>query len=264
MCLQSGENMGQSGNPPKIIVEPTVEAAVEFVAGLFKTIVCEAASQRSACRMALAGGTTPRALYQRLAEDPSGEQVPWSQVEVFFGDERDVPLDHVESNYRMVQRTLLDHVPIHPMRVHPMRADAEDIEATAAEYERTVRQLVPAGQDGVPCFDLVLLGMGGDGHTASLFPGADALRENQRLVVAYHVPVLGRKRMTVTFPLINAARNVVLLVTGADKAQSVAVLLGPDTEARKALPAAGVNPAAGMLSIVLDAEAARSAGLKAG
>jgi 6-phosphogluconolactonase len=250
-------------NAPKIIVEPTAETAVQFVATLFKAIICEADGRGGACRLALAGGTTPRALYQRLASESVSGQVPWSCVDVFFGDERDVPLDHVESNYGMAQRTLLDHVPIDPTRIHPMRADAEDIASAAAEYERTIRENVPSGPDGVPCFDLILLGMGGDGHAASLFPGNDAVEENRKLVLAYYVPVLGRKRMTITFPLINAARNIILLVTGADKAPAVQNLLGEESGDRHALPAARVNPSRGLLTLVLDADAGRLAGLKA-
>ena len=243
-----------------VVVWPTAERATWHVAEQVKHILCQAVEQREICYVALAGGTTPHGLYLTLAGAAISGEVPWQHVEVFFGDERDVPHDHVESNYRMAQRTLLDHVPIQPQRVHPMPADADDLGAAAADYERTIRQAVPAGDDGLPAFDLVLLGMGGEGHVASLFPDTEAIAESKRLVTSYHVPMLGRDRMTFTFPLINAARNVLLLVIGEDKAQAVGRLLGDDDSARSQLPASRV--ARPNSTLVLDAAAARVAGLK--
>jgi 6-phosphogluconolactonase len=192
-----------------------------------------------------------------LTRPPLAESVPWSRLEIFFGDERDVPQDHVENNYRMVASVLLDHVPVVPGQVHPMPADSPDLPAAAREYELLIRRLVPpaAGSD-VPRLDLVLLGMGGEGHTASLFPDTPALAERERLVVAQFVPVIGRKRMTFTFPLINAARKVVFFVTGADKSGAVAAVLGEDAGRRGRFPAARVQPAGGELVFILDAAAA--------
>jgi 6-phosphogluconolactonase len=240
-----------------VLIESSADKAAEAVATVFKGIVCEAVGQREACYIALSGGTTPHALYGQLARDEEVLELPWPSVEVFFGDERDVPHDHTDSNYRMAQRALLDHVPIRPGGIHPMPADAPDLAAAAGDYEQLVRRVVPAGPGGLPRFDMVLLGMGADGHTASLFPGSDGLKETRRLVVGHFVPVLGRQRMTFTLPLINAARVVVLLVTGADKADAVARLLGEDASAKAGIPAAGIAPAAGKLYVVLDADAAR-------
>jgi 6-phosphogluconolactonase len=249
-------------NPsPDVRVLATGQQATTTVARLFKQIVSEAVRQRGVCTVALAGGTTPRALYQELAAHVFDADVPWQDVEIFFGDERDVPHDHIESNYHMVQRALLDHVPISPDRVHPMPADGADLDASAGDYEQIIRDLVPAGADGVPQFDLILLGMGGDGHTASLFPRSDGLGAADRLVVSHRVPVLGRHRMTFTFPLINAAREVVFLISGDDKAEAVATLLGDDADSRAEIPAANVQPA-GKLTLVLDAHAARQTDLK--
>ena len=241
----------------QVIVEPHADVATEVVARVFTTILCDAVARRGECFMALAGGTTPHALYQRLAGEPAIAELPWSDVHVFFGDERDVPQDDIESNYAMAQRTLLDHVPIQPGCIHPMPADTEDIDAAARQAEQTLRDTVTAETDGVPRFDLILLGMGGDGHTASLFPGTEVLGETKRLIVGYHVAVLGRNRMTFTLPLINAARNVILLVTGSDKAEAVAGLLGDNPDAAGRIPAAGVAPTDGKLFVVLDADAAR-------
>ncbi|HUT60085.1 MAG TPA: 6-phosphogluconolactonase [Phycisphaerae bacterium] len=247
-----------------VIVKYSVEQATEFAAKEFARIVQRAADSRGACAVAMAGGTTPYVLYRKLAQTVATGKVPWEKVEVFFGDERDVPLDNVESNYCMARRTLLDNVPIEPTKVHPMRGDAEDLQAAAAEYEDVVRDLVPADPGGVPRFDLVLLGMGADGHTASLFPGTEALDVSDRLVIAYHVPVLGRKRMTFTFPLINAARDIVLLVTGEDKADAVARLLGHDEAAKRPIPAARIHTDDGRITLILDAAAAKQTGREPG
>jgi len=242
----------------RVVVEPTADEAAEFVLNLVKTIICESVDRAGACYLALAGGTTPHELYQRLARSGTTGEVPWRAVEVFFGDERDVPHDHIESNYHMVQRTLLDHLPIEPQRVHPMQGAAEDLQAAAAEYEQIIRRIVPAGEGGLPRFDLVLLGVGGDGHAASLFPDTEVLDECHKLVRAYFVPVLGRSRMTFTFPLINAARYVVMFVTGADKAEAMADMLSDDPQRCGRLPAARVRPAGGSLVVVLDGAAARA------
>ena len=181
--------------------------------------------------------------------------MPYQRVEFFFGDERNVPHDNIESNYRMAQRTLLDFLPVDPGHIFPMPADREDLDGGAAEYEKTIRD-VPGGSDGTPVFDLILLGIGGDGHTASLFPDTPALDERQKLVIAQFVPVLGRQRMTFTFPLINAARCVMCLVTGDDKAPVMAEVLSEDPSTKAHLPAARVNPQ-GTLVFAMDAAAAR-------
>jgi len=237
------------------------EAATKKAAELFKEVVCASVAERRVCNLALAGGTTPHDLYQKLAADVYNCDVPWASVNVFFGDERDVPHDHVDSNYHMAQRALLDHIPIPPEQIHPMPADSDDLEASAGEYEKIVRKIV-TGDEPMPRFDLILLGMGGDGHTASLFPRTEALSEKEKLIVSHHVPVLGRNRMTFTYALINAARHVMFLVTGEDKADAVAAVLGEDKKAREEIPAAQVNPVDGKLTIVLDAAAARKTDLK--
>jgi 6-phosphogluconolactonase len=247
----------------QIIVRRTVSDATDAAALAFERIVRETVRRKDVCHVALSGGTTPYLLYKELARATATGDLPWGQVEIFFGDERDVPHDDVESNYNMALRTLLDFVPVQPTRVHPMRGDAADLPAAAAEYERIIRQTVPAGPDGTPVFDLVLLGMGVDGHTASLFPGTEALAVTDKLVTAYFVPVLGRSRMTFTLPLINAAKNVMFLVTGEDKAHAVADLMGHDEAARKRIPSAHVAPAGGKLTFILDQAAAKLTNLQA-
>ena len=244
-------------NMPEVIVESLASHAIAKAAQLVRTIVTEAVQQRKTCSIALAGGTTPHSLYKHLAGEAIRGEIPWSQTDVFFGDERDVAHDDVASNYNMAQRTLLDHLPIQPDRIHPMPADADDLDAAAEGYERLIRDRVPAGPGGIPRMDLILLGMGTDGHTASLFPGTgDALDESEKLVLSHFVPVLGRSRMTFTFPLINAARNVLLFVLGQDKAETVAAILSSQRGTRREIPAGRIAPVDGRFIVLLDGDAA--------
>ncbi len=240
----------------KVLVEATVDEAARVAAELLASVGCEASAARGQFTLALSGGTTPRRLYDVLAGPLQMEKVPWHDTQVFFGDERDVPADHPDSNYRMAREALLDSVPIPLEAVHPMLADATDLDAAAADYAHRLADYVPAGPDGVPVLDLVLLGMGSDGHTASLFPGTTALDETQQLVVSQPVPALGRDRMTLTFPIINAARNVLFLITGRDKAEAVKSVLDADPAIASRLPAGRVQPADGQLMFVLDHDAA--------
>jgi len=241
----------------EILVSETADAAADLAARRVVEIIAERTAAGRETQIALCGGTTPAELYRRLAAPPVAEQIPWQQVHVFFGDERDVPQDHVENNYRLATKTLLDHVPIPMAHVHPMPADCRDLSAAAEQYENLIRRLVRAEAGDTPTFDLILLGMGTEGHIASLFPETPALVERTRLVVAQFVPVIGRNRMTFTFPLINAAHNVMFLVTGQDKADAVRTLLSDEADAKARLPAARVEPVSGRLVLVLDAAAAR-------
>ena len=189
--------------------------------------------------IALSGGSTPKRLYETLAASPLREEIPWDRLEVFFGDERAVSPDDPDSNYGMAVRALLAKVDVLAWR---MRAEI----GAAEEYETIVRDRVLPGPGGsVPELDLVLLGIGGDGHTASLFPGTAALDEAKRLVVMNEVPKLGAKRMTFTYPLLNAARRVWILAAGADKREIVAACraAGDDEETRRRWPITGVRPA---------------------
>ena len=197
--------------------------------------------------VALAGGSTPKVVYETLARDYAGS-LDWSRVHVLFGDERTVPPDHEDSNYKMAKETLLDHVPIGS--VHRMRGELPP-EAAAAEYEQELR--VFFGEP--PRFDLVMLGIGGDGHTASLFPETPALEVTDRLAVANPVPRLETTRLTLTAPVINAARAVVFLVAGEDKAEALREILEGDADPR-AYPAKLVGPD-GDLAWMVDWEAAR-------
>lgn len=178
--------------------------------------------------IALAGGQTPRQLYALLASREYRDLTDWSRWHVFFGDERCVPQDHADSNYRMAREALLDHVPIPRGQVHPMVERPEDPDAAARDYEALLRREVEA-QDGVPVLDLVLLGLGPDGHIASLFPGTSILAERARLVAPVYVERLASWRVSLTYPMLDAARHLLLLVAGEAKEGVLAGLREADT-----------------------------------
>ena len=242
--------------PAQIVIQQTPSAAAQKAVEKIIAVIGESRRRHNACFVALSGGTSPRETYRSLTGPPYAEQVPWDALHVFFGDERDVAQDNVDSNYRMAADLLLDHVPIPMANVHPMPADSSTAAASAQQYEDLIRKLVPLGKSGLPEFDLIMLGIGGDGHTASLFPDTEALRERQRLVVDQFVPVIGRNRMTFTYPLLNAARHVLFLVTGADKANALSDLFSDDEAVYSRIPAAAVMPTEGELTFILDTAAA--------
>lgn len=205
-------------------------------------------------RIVLAGGSTPRSLYRTLSAPAWASRLPWSRVRFFFGDERCVPPTHADSNYAMAKETLFDPLRIPDQQIARMRGEADPGEAAEA-YERAVRQEFVGEPRGVPAFDLVLLGLGDDGHTASLFPGSPALDERARLVVAASAPVGVRQRITMTYSVFNQAKAVVFLVSGAPKAAMVRRILeegGGDPP----LPAARIRPTDGRLMWYLDEAAA--------
>ncbi|MCA9185243.1 MAG: 6-phosphogluconolactonase [Pirellulaceae bacterium] len=187
---------------------------------------CRAVLQRQdRFSIALAGGSTPIHMYKYLVTPGVRERVPWGRVDFLFGDERNVAPTHDDSNYRMARRVLLDLLPISDQQVLRMPANEVDLEAAALKYERQLRSRMGGAGEGVPVIDVVLLGMGADGHTASLFPHTRALHEQQRLVVANEVPQLQTRRMTMTYRIIQAAREVWFLVAGDDKAHRLREVL---------------------------------------
>ena len=229
-------------NPPEA-ARLAADAIVETLAGRARPI-----------SVALAGGSTPARLYTTLAGPPYRDRLPWRDMEWFWADERAVPPDHRDSNYRMAAEKLLGPLRIDPDRVHRMPAERQDLDQAAGEYEHTIRQRLGNEAPDIPAFDLVLLGVGPDGHTASVFPGTPALYESQKLVVANYAPSQKAWRMTMTYPLLEAAREIQFFVLGADKAEIMArVLSDPPAD----LPAAALRRAMGRVTWVLDAEAAR-------
>jgi 6-phosphogluconolactonase len=178
-----------------------------------------AIAERGIFRVALSGGGTPKEVYPLLLEPQRLEAVDWSRVEFFWGDERSVPPDHPESNFGVAYGMLISQLPgVRQDRIHRMPAEAPDLDAAALSHESEIRLAFGARGDEPPPFDLIWLGMGPDGHTASLFPGSTALDESDRWVVGNWAPEQESWRMTFTFPIINAGRDVIVVVTGADKA----------------------------------------------
>jgi 6-phosphogluconolactonase len=236
----------------KITVFPDNRSFVDGSAAFIASIAAEAIAERGRCVIALAGGSTPRPIYARLAVADHAPQIEWSGVHVFFGDERCVPPDDPQSNYRMAREALLDHVPLPQANVHRMRGE-DDPALAALAYELDVQRLFRSA--ATPRFDLICLGMGDNGHTASLFPGTAALREQARWVLPQYVEVMHSWRLTLTVPLINAARHVAFLVEGAAKAETLwRVLEGPYEP--DVLPAQLIQPIDGQLHWVVDASAA--------
>ncbi len=227
--------------------EEAAQAKAQFVAELAK----ECTTRHGRFAIALSGGNTPRRLYQVLASPPYSEEMEWDRWQVFWSDDRCVTPDHQDSNYRMAKEELLDHVAIPNTNVHRMRGEDDPHEAAQA-YEDVVREVF---QSPAPSFDLILLGIGDDGHTASLFPGTEALGEQDRLVVENWVPDLQVHRITFTLPLINAAKVVAFLDTDGTKAGVLRQVLEPAPG--EDLPPSGlVRPSPGVVHWFLTTAAA--------
>jgi 6-phosphogluconolactonase len=243
------------GERGTVLVVPDSEAlAVAAAQSLISTSETAAAQTRRAL-VALSGGSTPKRMGQLLAEAQYRDRVKWENLEIFWGDERWVPLDSPESNAGEAKRGFLDHVPIPGDQVHLWDTGAENPEASAAVYADAIR--IAMQQNNTGAFDLILLGMGDDGHTASLFPGTAAIHESGRLTVGHEVPKLDATRLTFTPALINAAAKVIFLVGGAGKADMLhTVLDGPIDVDR--YPSQVVRPASGDLEWLVDTAAAAS------
>lgn len=223
------------------------KAAEQFVA-----LARQASAARGRFSVALSGGSTPKALYSLLATGEFGERLAWRQIHFFWGDERCVPPDHAESNFRMVEESLLSKIPVSSKNVHRMNGAIEPA-VTAATYEAELRQFFSSSQEKLPRFDLILLGLGEDGHTASLFPDSSALSETERWVATTYVQKLEAHRLTLTLPVINNAAQITFLIAGQSKAAVVKkILASQDTNA----PAARIKPADGKLSWFITRDAA--------
>jgi 6-phosphogluconolactonase len=234
---------------------PDGDALALRAADLFALAAQEAAAARGRFAVALSGGETPRALYRLLARQQFSQKVPWRRVHLYWGDERCVPPEDAQSNYGVARDAFIKHVPIPAENVHRMRGEDPPEEAAQA-YDAELRGLAAQERPRaeVPVFDLVLLGLGADGHTASLFPHSDALAAEESFAVATQAPD-GSPRLTVTAPVLNAARRVWFLVSGAEKAGMVAEVI-EGLRVPMAVPAQGVSPAHGTLTWLLDAAAA--------
>ncbi len=231
---------------PEIVVLPDPAALAREATDRFVALARSAIAAQGRFTVALSGGSTPRALYEQLVTQP----IEWRHVHIFWGDERCVPPDHPDSNYGMAQRTLLSHIDIPAPNVHRLKGELDPAQA-AQQYEAELRAILGTA----PRFDLILLGMGTEGHTASLFPGTPALHEQRRWVVAQYVDKLQANRLTLTPPVINQAANVIFLIAGSDKAVALqSVWHGPHDPDH--LPAQIVMPTTGRVIWLVDQAAA--------
>jgi 6-phosphogluconolactonase len=237
----------------RVVISATVSELFDEAAQLISSAAADAIQQRGMFSLALSGGSTPKGLFQLLATVAWRDRVDWSNTHVFWGDDRYVSHTDSRSNFRMTKEALLDHVPIPQNNVHPVPTDLPPDEA-ALRYEQTLRQVLGKASD-FPQLDLNLLGIGENGHTASLFPRRPILHENQRLVVSDFVPEVNMHRITMTIPMINAGQKVVFLIAGESKAGVVRdVITGPQQPEQ--LPAQLIQPAHGDLIWLLDSAAA--------
>ena len=239
---------------PRIVVCSTKENLFEAAAECVAQSITSQSKSSPLFSVALSGGSTPRGLFNRLTVEPYRTQIDWSSVRVFWGDERPVPPDHPESNFRMAKENLLDHLPIPSEQVFRIEAE-RPVEEAAAGYENVLQQAFSLAEAEVPQLDLALLGMGPDAHTASLFPETEVLKEKERLVAAPWVEKFQTHRITLTPRVFNAAQRILFVVSGIDKAKAVqAVLEGPYLP--RQCPAQIIHPAQGELIWLLDQAAA--------
>jgi len=235
-------------------VLPDLDSLAEEAAREFARAAKECLRDRALFRVALAGGSTPRVLHDRLVRKPYRSRIDWNRIRFFFGDERCVPPDHERSNYRMARETLFEPLRIPSDHVFRMRGE-EEPHAAAAEYARTIASEFARSRSGVR-FDLVFLGLGPDGHTASLFPGTKALGERNRPVAANYIPKFREWRLTLTYPAFNSARRMIFLAAGEEKREPASRILKRERGYRE-LPAARIRPRCGALLWLLDEEAGR-------
>jgi 6-phosphogluconolactonase len=247
----------------EIMIVEDAEAAASHAAEIFIKIVTSAISERGRFFASLSGGSTPKRLYQLLSSENNKERTDWTKCTFFIGDERNVPPDDEHSNFRMIRETL--QTPLEPavVDIRPWPVCSGTPDGVASMYEHELENVfglqISPGEFteniDVPVFDLFLLGLGGDCHTASLFPDTDALLERRSFAVANRVPQLDEIRYTLVFPVINASRNVLFLVTGEDKAKAVAAVIEGERDQQKK-PAQAVQPHSGSLIWLLDRAAA--------
>lgn len=241
---------------PEIRIAQDQETWATTAATLVYEVGRQAVQNHGRCLLALSGGSTPERLYRRLVNARSTDRFDWSCCTFFFGDERCVPPDHPDSNFGLADRSLFRPLNIDVNHIHRMRGENPDPELAARDYERVLRTTAGTMDGEWPQLDLVLLGLGNDGHTASLFPGTAAVDEHQRLVTVGHAPSDPRTRLTLTLGVINRATVVLFLVTGTAKAPIVKTVLEPESDADRQLPSALVHPTSGRLIWLLDPPAA--------
>ncbi len=233
----------------EILLFKNSDQLVEFAIRTWNAVAADAVKQRGLFTVALSGGSSPVSLYKKLSET----DLKWDRTHIFIVDERFVPFDHNDSNYRMINETLLSNIHIPQQNIHPVPTQKGSSDEAAVLYERNMSSFFNLSSDGIPELDLILLGIGDDGHTASLFPGSPALTVKDRLAVSATPPDESmHDRVSITFPVINNARNIVFLITGGNKAGVVKDVL---ENGNSNFPAASVKPSKGKLFFLLDQHA---------
>jgi len=239
----------------EILILTDLAAIAKRAAREFLEAATSAVAQKHSFTVALAGGSTPKALYNLLATDPVlRAQLPWDKMHLYFGDERNVAPDHADSNFRMATEALLSKAPLKPDQVIRIKGEYKDTERAAQEYEQALRASFKLAAGQFPRFDLVLLGMGNEGHTLSLFPGTKALHQQKRLAVRNWIGKLYTERITLTAPVVNQAALVIFMVTGADKALALKGVLEGPCEPEQ-LPSQMIEPRSGKLLWLVDTAA---------
>jgi len=235
----------------KILIFENSHVLTDYLLKKWIEIAQESVQRNNRFTVALSGGRSPMEFYCKLSAFKDFDL--WKRTHIFLGDERFVPLDHERSNFKMIKESLLDYVNIPPENIHPIATDQKNVELSAEQYKNTLTQLFEFKESNAPCFDLMLLGIGDDGHTASLFPDDEQVDDPQRLVIPVSLPHLKEERVSITMPVINNARNVITFVLGANKADIFKEII----EEKKPFPASKVNPTNGQLIYLLDKEAAQ-------
>ncbi|XGV97658.1 MAG: 6-phosphogluconolactonase [Leptolyngbya sp. BL-A-14] len=257
LTLQPEDEMNPTtvSNAVQIQVLADAEALTQAAATEFVKQAKQAIATSGRFTVALSGGSTPKSLYALLATEPWRRQIPWSHVHFFWGDERHVPPDHADSNYRMTQERLLFQVPVPAENVHRIQTENPDASSVAAGYEQAIRQFFKLHENELPQFDLVLLGMGPDGHTASLFPHTKVIHEQTRLVAAPWVEKFKTYRITLTPPVLNNANHIIFFVTGAEKAETLKAVLEGEYQPDR-FPSQLIQPTHGTVLWMVDQAAA--------
>ncbi|MGQ0693943.1 MAG: 6-phosphogluconolactonase [Nitrospiraceae bacterium] len=240
---------------PEVLIYRDGQEWVHGACDLLRRTSEESIHSRGRVLIALSGGSTPRTLYQAMTSSEWKQRFDWDRMVFLFGDERCVPPDHPESNFGTAQAALFGPLRIKADRIHRMKGEAADPAVAAQDYEQTIRQLTDCSAPAIPRLDIVLLGLGDDGHTASLFPGTTALSDQGHLVAVSQSPKGISRRLTLTLGVINRATVVLFLVAGPGKASMVRAILEPHNQAERGLPAALVQPVPGRLIWLLDQSA---------
>ena len=241
---------------PPFKILPSPENLAVHLAEEFKQLSDSGGRHREKLHIALSGGSTPKISFRLLAQPRYRNKINWKRLHVYWGDERCVPPDHPESNYGMTRENLLQYIEIPESNIHRIKGELVPDQA-ANSYSREIQQNVPSGMGGIPCFDWLLLGMGEDGHTASMFPGSEVLNIKDKICAVSAHPESGQKRVTLTLPVINHAKKVTFLVTGKSKSRVISEIFNRATGFDH-YPVSLIHPSHGEIEWLLDTAAASS------